>query len=52
MMEPGQRHGAGARTIEEANTRHADERLPLSGLHNATEVVALTVAELVRGESA
>ena len=40
-------YGAGPRTIEEANAHRADERLPLSDLHKATEVIALTLAELM-----
>ncbi len=40
-------YGAGPRTIEEANAHRADERLPLSDLAKATEVVALTLAELL-----
>ena len=40
-------YGAGPRTIEEANAHRADERLPLSDLFKATEVVALTLAELL-----
>jgi acetylornithine deacetylase/succinyl-diaminopimelate desuccinylase-like protein len=40
-------YGAGPHTIEEANAHRADERLPLSDLHKATEVVALTLAELM-----
>ena len=39
-------YGAGPRTIEEANAHRADERLPLSDLYKATEVIALTLAEL------
>lgn len=46
-MEPGQRHGAGPRTTNEANAHHAHERLPFSGLHKVTEVVALTLADLL-----
>lgn len=42
-------YGAGPRTIEEANAHRADERLPLSDLHKATEVVALTLADLLSG---
>ncbi|MCW3477124.1 M20/M25/M40 family metallo-hydrolase [Limobrevibacterium gyesilva] len=38
-------YGAGPRTIEEANAHRADERLPLTDLHRATEVVALTLAD-------
>jgi acetylornithine deacetylase/succinyl-diaminopimelate desuccinylase-like protein len=41
-------YGAGPRTIEEANAHRADERLPLSDLRKATEVVALTLADLLR----
>lgn len=40
-------YGAGPRTIEEANAHRADERLPLSDLRKATEVVALTLADLL-----
>ncbi len=40
-------YGAGPRTIEEANAHRADERLPLSDLYKATEVVALTLADLM-----
>ncbi|MBN9268622.1 MAG: M20/M25/M40 family metallo-hydrolase, partial [Hyphomicrobium sp.] len=40
-------YGAGPRTIEEANAHRADERLPLSDLAKATEVVALTLADLM-----
>ncbi len=42
-------YGAGPHTIEEANAHRADERLPLSDLIKATEVVALTLAELMAG---
>ena len=41
-------YGAGPHTIEEANAHRADERLPLSDLLKATEVIALTLAELLR----
>ncbi len=41
-------YGAGPHTIEEANAHRADERLPLADLHKATEVVAATLAELLR----
>jgi acetylornithine deacetylase/succinyl-diaminopimelate desuccinylase family protein len=41
-------YGAGPRTIEVANAHRADERLPLSDLFNATVVVALTLADLLR----
>jgi succinyl-diaminopimelate desuccinylase len=40
-------YGAGPHTIEEANAHRADERLPLSDLYKATEVIALTLAELL-----
>jgi succinyl-diaminopimelate desuccinylase len=40
-------YGAGPRSIEEANAHRADERLRLSDLHKATEVVALTLAEIL-----
>ena len=40
-------YGAGPHTIEEANAHRADERLPLSDLYKATEVIALTLAELM-----
>ncbi len=41
-------YGAGPRTIEEANAHRADERLPLSDLFAATEVIALTLYDLLR----
>ncbi|MGQ9365056.1 M20/M25/M40 family metallo-hydrolase [Azospirillum sp. ST 5-10] len=41
-------YGAGPRSIEEANAHRADERLPLSDLFKATEVVALTLRDLLR----
>jgi succinyl-diaminopimelate desuccinylase len=41
-------YGAGPHTIEEANAHRADERLPLADLYKATEVIALTLAELMR----
>jgi acetylornithine deacetylase/succinyl-diaminopimelate desuccinylase-like protein len=44
--------GAGPHTIEEANAHRADERLPLSDLHKATEVVALTLAEMLGAHEA
>lgn len=40
-------YGAGPRTIEEANAHRADERLPLSDLYKATEVIALTLGDLL-----
>ncbi len=39
----------GPHTIEEANAHRADERLPLADLYKATEVIALTLAELLGG---
>ena len=42
-------YGAGPRTIEEANAHRADERLPLADLYRATEVIALTLAEVMGG---
>ena len=42
-------YGAGPHTIEEANAHRADERLPLSDLYKATEVVALTLHDLLAG---
>ena len=41
-------YGAGPHTIEEANAHRADERLPLDDLYRATEVVALTLLDLLR----
>jgi len=43
-------YGAGPRSIEEANAHRADERLPLADLYKATEVVALTLAEMLGAE--
>jgi acetylornithine deacetylase/succinyl-diaminopimelate desuccinylase-like protein len=40
-------YGAGPRTIEEANSHRADERLKLSDLHAATLVVARTLARVL-----
>lgn len=40
-------YGAGPRSIEEANAHRADERLPLADLFKATEVVALTLADML-----
>ena len=42
-------YGAGPRTIEDANAHRADERLPLAVLSQATEVVALALADLLAG---
>jgi len=40
-------YGAGPRTIEEANAHRADEKLRLSDLEKATEVVARTLLDLL-----
>lgn len=40
-------YGAGPRGIEDANAHRADERVPLSDLYAATEVVALALADLL-----
>jgi succinyl-diaminopimelate desuccinylase len=40
-------YGAGPRTLTEANAHAADERLPLADLCKATEVVALTLLDLL-----
>lgn len=40
-------YGAGPHTIEDANAHRADERLPLSDLYKATEVITVTLAELL-----
>lgn len=40
-------YGAGPHSIEEANAHRADERLPLDDLAKATEVVALTLLDLL-----
>jgi succinyl-diaminopimelate desuccinylase len=40
-------YGAGPKTLEEANGHRADEKLKLTDLYAATEVVALTLAELL-----
>ena len=42
-------YGASPHTIEEANAHRADERLPLSDLHGATEVVAWALRDVLRG---
>ncbi len=44
---PAVLYGAGPRTLEEANGHRADERLALSDLYAATEVVALALADLL-----
>jgi succinyl-diaminopimelate desuccinylase len=38
--------GAGPRTIEEANAHRADERLRLTDMHRATEVISLALLDL------
>jgi succinyl-diaminopimelate desuccinylase len=43
-------YGAGPRTIEEANAHRADERLPLTDLHKASEVIARTLTTLLGPE--
>lgn len=40
-------YGAGPRTLEEANGHRADENLKLDDLYRATEVVALSLADLL-----
>ena len=40
-------YGAGPRTIEEANAHRADERLLLADLGSATQVIALTLQDLL-----
>ena len=40
-------YGAGPRSIEEANAHRADERVPIADLHRATDVVALTLADML-----
>ncbi len=44
---PAVLYGAGPRTLVEANGHRADEKLRLSDLHMATEVVALALADLL-----
>jgi succinyl-diaminopimelate desuccinylase len=41
-------YGAGPRSLLEANAHAADERLPLADLRKATEVVALTLLDLLQ----
>ena len=43
-------YGAGPRTLEEANGHRADEKLKLDDLYAATEVIALSLADLLRSE--
>ena len=40
-------YGAGPKSLEEANGNRADEKLKLSDLQKATEVIALTLADLL-----
>jgi acetylornithine deacetylase/succinyl-diaminopimelate desuccinylase-like protein len=42
-------YGAGPRTLAEANGHRADENLDLDDLHHATEVVGLTLHDLLGG---
>ncbi len=42
-------YGAGPRTLAEANGHRADENLKLDDLHKATEVVALSLYDLLSG---
>ena len=41
-------YGAGPRSLIEANAHAADERLPLADLRKASEVIALTLLDLLR----
>ncbi|MGH8705996.1 MAG: peptidase M20, partial [Burkholderiales bacterium] len=41
-------YGAGPRTLEEANGHRADEKLKLEDLFCATEVVALSLLDLLK----
>ncbi len=43
-------YGAGPRTLEEANGHRADERLVLNDLYQATEVVALSLLDLLQSK--
>ena len=42
-------YGAGPRSILEANAHGADEHLRLSDLRAATEVIAVTLSDLLHG---
>ncbi|MCG8360322.1 MAG: peptidase M20, partial [Kiloniellales bacterium] len=42
-------YGAGPRSLLEANAHRADERVGLADLRKATEVVALTLVDLLGG---
>jgi len=44
-------YGAGPRTLDEANGHRADERLVLEDLYRATEVVALSLLDLMSNQS-
>tara|TARA_R110002110_G_scaffold85816_2_gene223468 strand:+ start:51538 stop:52773 length:1236 start_codon:yes stop_codon:yes gene_type:complete len=46
---PTAMYGAGPRSVLEANGHRADERIALSDLSKATNVIALTLAELLGG---
>jgi acetylornithine deacetylase/succinyl-diaminopimelate desuccinylase-like protein len=43
--------GAGPRTLAEANGHRADENLKLDDLHRATEIVALSLYDLLAGNA-
>ncbi len=43
-------YGAGPRTLLDANGHRADEKLVLEDLRKATQVVALTLADLLTSE--
>ena len=45
---PTAMYGAGPRSVLEANGHRADERIALSDLRKATNVIALTLAELMQ----
>ncbi|HZI82851.1 MAG TPA: M20/M25/M40 family metallo-hydrolase, partial [Casimicrobiaceae bacterium] len=44
-------YGAGPRTLAEANGHRADENLALADLYAATEVVALSLYDLLAGDA-
>ena len=44
-------YGAGPRTLAEANGHRADENLKLDDLHRATEVVALSLYDLLSAQA-
>ena len=43
-------YGAGPHSIEQANAHRADERLPLADLHKATQVIALTLYDVLKSK--